>query len=178
MQEIWYYRRNGCRIGEEAETSSLGSFGIVNGAAPALASRSRQEDVMCWGCKPTCNNCKPAEQLFVVCPSCGMPQGFTRSQFLMYFDLPHRINDAEAKMRGEWDGQMPLCPACGFALADELRRAVSPLPCVKSHIVCGYPCGQRKTLLPRGGKPCSKMVPLARYDGDLSEEGCGDANLN
>ena len=125
---------------------------------------------MCWGCRPMCNNCKPAEQLFIRCPVCDSPQEFSRDQFLMYSGLPHRRSVREVEMLERWDGSAPECARCGAALAEALSESVRPQPCIRSHIVCGYPCGQRKVPLPRSAKPCKKMVPLARYDGDLSEE--------
>ena len=125
---------------------------------------------MCWGCKATCNNCKPAEQLYATCPECGFPNGFTRDQFLMYYNLPHRKSDKEVEIRKSWNGTVPACEKCGADMTQTLRDEVTPAACVQSHIICGYPCGQRKVPLPPGRKPCTKMVPLARYRGDLSEE--------
>ena len=126
---------------------------------------------MCWGCKATCNNCKPAEQLYVSCPVCGLPNGFTRDYYLMFFNFPHRKSKQELKLRQDWDGSAPNCKKCGADLTEVLRDSVKPQPCIQSHIICGYPCGQRRVPLPQGKKPCSKMVPLDRYFGDLSEEG-------
>ena len=117
---------------------------------------------MCWGCRPMCDSCKPPLYFSVTCPSCGLPVTTTREEYLMYFNLPHRLTDEERRMRKEREGERPFCPSCGADVTDVVRDAITPQPGLKSGIVCGYPCGQR-TIEPRPGmKRCDKMVPLER----------------
>lgn len=112
-----------------------------------------------------CGNCKPPLYFSVLCPECGRPSTITREEFLMYFDLPHRLTDEERRMRVDRVGEQPKCAVCEADITDVVRKAIVPEECIKSGIVCGYPCGQR-TVAPReGAKACMHMVPLRKLDG-------------
>ncbi len=111
-----------------------------------------------------CGACKPPLYFSVLCPVCGTPATVTREEFLMYFDLPHRLTDEERRMRVERAGERPTCAQCTSDITDAVRAAVMPEPCVKHGIVCGYPCGQRTVKPRQGAKPCPTMVPVRALD--------------
>lgn len=121
---------------------------------------------MCWGCRPTCDNCKPAELFSMLCPECGSPTTFTREEYLMFMGLPHRKTSKEKQMIALRSSERPVCASCGIDIRETLKQAIRPQPCVKSGIVCGYPCGQRFASGGVSSSRCSKMVPLGRYSGE------------
>lgn len=111
-----------------------------------------------------CGNCKPPEQFAVLCPECGSPHAFLREEYLFYANLPHRLGPGEEGLRKSLEGRRPECARCGAELTEPMMAAIVPEPCAKSRIVCGYPCGQKDVQLSGGSRPCTKMVPLARYE--------------
>lgn len=121
---------------------------------------------MCWGCSPYCGNCYPAQKKTVVCPECGKVLTLTREECLMYLGLSHRMTEKEKQMHKERAGEQPLCKHCGKKLLEELKEVVEPMPCSRSRIICGYPCGRRVDNYATGDDRCKDMVPLAHYNPD------------
>lgn len=87
-----------------------------------------------------------------------------REEYLNIFDLPHRKNILEKKLLERGSIKDPVCPICGHDLMETFREAVQPLPCQKSRVVCGYPCGGRFDPYVEGGPKCQTMVPVGTYD--------------
>lgn len=56
----------------------------------------------------------------------------------------------------------PLCKFCGADMTEVFRSAVEPLPCEKSQIICGFPCGGRTEPHREGVAQCVHMVPVGK----------------
>ncbi len=117
---------------------------------------------MCNICFPTCGRCKPISIVVFTCLSCGKPDNVTREEYLMYTNLPHKLSDAELKMRADNGGAPLLCKECGNDLLETLRQKIQPTMCKRSQIQCGFPCG-RHTQDPTPDNPCATMVPIGPY---------------
>ena len=121
---------------------------------------------MCYAsaCNPTCGKCRPKGIIEVVCPECGVICRMTREEYLIYFELPHRKTVFDRKIIERGGVQPPVCETCNAALTETFRAAVSPLPCRKSGVMCGYPCGGRFDQPSANGASCPTVVPVGKYD--------------
>ena len=119
---------------------------------------------MCYAghCNPECDKCSPKEVVAVTCPSCGTRNTLDRYHYLRHFDLPHAQDIVERKVLAMSPDTSLACTACDADLEDVYDDAITPLPCTRSGIVCGFPCG-RHAEQPDPSKPrCKTMVPLKR----------------
>lgn len=119
---------------------------------------------MCYAasCNPTCGKCRPKRIVEAPCPSCGAVGTIGREEFLLLFDLPHRKNVMDEKIIERGGPAAPSCKFCGADMAEAFRKAVEPLPCEKSRIVCGFPCGGRMEPYREGAARCVHMVPVGK----------------
>lgn len=117
---------------------------------------------MCWGCRPTCDNCKPPLYFYVSCPSCDYPHKVTREEYLLLMNYPHRRSAEEKDKTPEQIIQGLVCTHCGCDLSGNVKGCIEPKPCIQSNVLCGYPCGQRNQVYDIHAKRCEKMVPLKR----------------
>jgi hypothetical protein len=117
---------------------------------------------MCYAasCNPTCGKCRPKRIIQASCPVCGKTEEMTREEYLLFFNLPHRRNVMDRKIIEEGGPSTPRCAMCGADMTALFKEAVKPLPCRKSRVVCGYPCGGCNEPYREGAMPCAQMVPL------------------
>ena len=119
---------------------------------------------MCYAghCNPECDKCSPREIVAVNCPSCGTKNTLERVRYLRHFDLPHHQDIVEKKVLEMFPDEPLACTGCGINLEEVFDDAVQPLPCMRSGILCGFPCG-RHVEQPDDSKPrCKTMVPLEK----------------
>lgn len=123
---------------------------------------------MCYAssCDPTCGKCKPKAIIRISCPECGAPVQLLREEYLNIFSLPHKKNIMEKKLLERGAIKEPVCAVCNCSLLEAFRQAVKPLPCQKSQIVCGYPCGGRFDPYVDDGYRCQTMVPVGTFNPD------------
>lgn len=86
----------------------------------------------------------------------------TREEFLIVFDLPHRQNIVEKKLRERGTMPQPICRSCGQDLKSEYQAAVPPSPCLNQQVICGFPCGRSVDPKTADTVPCPTVVPLGR----------------
>lgn len=116
---------------------------------------------MCYACS-SCGLCKPKRVISIMCPACGAPHTLKREEFLLLFDLPHRLNVLEKHMLERGGVPDPVCSVCGTTLTETFDAAVTPRPCKSSGIVCGYPCGRSEEEPDADAAPCPFQVPLGK----------------
>lgn len=119
---------------------------------------------MCYAasCNPTCGKCKPKRIIQAACPACGKVEEMSREEYLLLFDLPHRHTVMDRKIMEKGGPAKPECSMCDTDMTESFRDAVEPLPCQKSRVLCGYPCGGRTEPYREGVSPCMQMVPLGK----------------
>lgn len=111
---------------------------------------------MCETCNLMCGKCKPAALRGVLCPACGKATVLRREECIDALGRPRTG-------RQEGSGAVEArCRWCGADLRATLEDILQPQPCRYSGIVCGYPCGQRKSERREGERPCFTMVPMGR----------------
>ena len=111
---------------------------------------------MCLSCSQFCGRCRPALVVAVSCPSCGVMAEISRGECL---DALGYRTQGRAKPPA---GYVARCPECGADLNRCIAEAVKPMDCLRSGIVCGYPCGRcMKEFFP-GDLVCTKQVPLGK----------------
>ena len=96
----------------------------------------------------------------LLCPKCGKAKVLSREECLTRLGRKHR-KDSILAPAVDYSGPL-LCTECGLDLQKTLEDAVEPLPCIRSHIICGYPCGAREKKLLDGEAKCRNMVPMGR----------------
>lgn len=118
---------------------------------------------MCYACNPSCGLCKPKRVISVSCPACEAPFSLRREEYLLCFEMPHRLSVLERKMMEKGGVPEPVCRECGTDLRECFRQMMPPRECLRQGILCGYPCG-RSGEAPTGADdpPCPFQVPLAR----------------
>lgn len=119
---------------------------------------------MCYAghCNPECDKCSPKEVVTVACPACGMRNSLERVRYLRHFGLPHNPTIVEKKVLEMFPDAPLACTACGHDLEQAFDDAMEPLPCTRSGILCGFPCG-RHVEEPDPSRPrCKTMVPLKK----------------
>lgn len=117
---------------------------------------------MCNICFPTCGRCRPISIVTFTCPECGKSDSMSREEYLMFTKRPHRLTEAEKLLHEKNDGAPRLCKGCGCNLYDALQKKITPAPCKRSNILCGFPCG-RHTQDPDPENLCVTMVPVGEY---------------
>ena len=122
-------------------------------------------EIMCYAasCNPTCGKCRPKRIILAQCEQCGTECSLCREEYLLLFNLPHKANVMEKKIIERGGAVMPHCKTCGEDMTETFRKAVEPLPCSKSQIICGFPCGGRIEPHRDGIPQCPNMVPVGRY---------------
>jgi len=114
---------------------------------------------MCEACMPMCGACKPAKIVIVLCPVCGKGTMVSREDCLLHLKRPFKGARSAESSGG---GGPILCKHCAADLGEEVERAIQPLPCKYSGIVCGYPCGKRDRERSPDDPPCGSQVPMGR----------------
>ena len=96
----------------------------------------------------------------LLCPECGRAMVLSREECLVRLGRKHRKS---SNLAPKADYSEPLlCASCGRNLQGVLEDAIEPLPCARSQIVCGYPCGAREKPSLPGESKCQNMVPMGR----------------
>lgn len=90
------------------------------------------------------------------------PCQMTRDEYLIRSGLPHKRSIMEKKMIERGETEAILCDACGADLIETFRREIEPLPCTRSQVICGFPCGRRNEAHVEGVMPCPHMVPVGK----------------
>ena len=123
---------------------------------------------MCYAssCNPTCGKCRPRRIIEAPCPQCTTHCEVTREEYLNAFNIPHKQSILDRKLLEHGPVPMPTCRTCGASLEPALENAVTPLPCTRSHIVCGWPCGLHTEQAPSSTYSCPNAVPLAPFEGN------------
>lgn len=119
---------------------------------------------MCYAgnCNPECGTCRPKRLVVIDCPICGARNSIQREEFLHHFGLPHRMSIMEKKMLERGMDYSMECISCGHDLTQDYKDSISPKPCKRVVIVCGFPCG-RCVEEPTGANgSCNTAVPLGR----------------
>ncbi len=111
---------------------------------------------MCLSCSIFCGRCRPAPYVSINCPSCGERAEISRSECIKALGYRDRKSGKAPS------NYVVSCHACGKGLNEDIAATVKPLDCLRSGIVCGYPCGRhRKEFFP-GDLVCEKQVPLGK----------------
>ena len=123
---------------------------------------------MCYAasCNPRCGDCRPRRIIDATCPVCGMENEMGREEFLILSGRPHKPSIMERKMIERGGVEEPTCRICGTNLLEAFEAAVVPLPCTRSRITCGFPCGRRNEPHIDGVPPCLHMVPMGKLEDD------------
>ena len=121
---------------------------------------------MCYAssCNPTCGNCRPKRLIEAYCPACGATNSLNREEYLIVFKLPHKKNVLEKKILERGGVPRPSCKQCGADMYDVFDAAVTPEPCTKSRVICGFPCGRHVEPYVEGSMPCPTMVPVGKLE--------------
>lgn len=130
---------------------------------------------MCYAgsCNPSCGKCRPRRIVEVCCPRCGSANSLTREEYLIGFDLPHRMSIPEKKMLEKGTVKAPVCASCTADLSEVYRNAVPPRNCHLQNVLCGFPCGRSSEPFDPKAPKCQTMVPLGKMtpEGDEQEDG-------
>ena len=121
---------------------------------------------MCYAssCNPRCGDCRPKRIIDAACPECGAGNEMTREAYLNVFGLPHKKTILEKKMLERGDVKPPVCAICGADLFDAFKAAVQPAACMRSRIICGYPCGRHVEEYREDAGHCPHMVPVGKLE--------------
>ena len=111
---------------------------------------------MCLSCSPFCGRCRPALLVAITCPSCGEMVDVERLECIKALGYRDRRSGKAP------EGYTVSCPECDASLNTSIAQHVKPLDCVRSGIVCGYPCGRHMREFFPGDLVCEKQVPLGK----------------
>ena len=115
---------------------------------------------MCETCNLFCGGCRPARLKAVLCPNCGKAIVLSRDECLTRLNRKYRKDSTMAPTVDCSKGL--ICAGCKTDLMPALEKTVEPLPCIRSGILCGWPCGLREKPLEPGEQKCQYMVPMAK----------------
>ena len=111
---------------------------------------------MCLSCSPFCGRCRPALYVAIICPTCGEMVDVSR------MDCIKALGYRDRRSGKAPEGYVVSCPKCGTDLKQGIANEVKPLDCIRSGIVCGYPCGRHMKEFFPGDLVCERQVPLGK----------------